>query len=159
MKKNAIGLDSGKADDLARDLNVLLSNAQIYYQNLRGVHWNILGQNFFELHVKFEELYREAQENVDLIAERILTLGETPLHTFEDYIKISDVVVGKDVSKDEDCVKLIVNSLTHLLEIERALLDKSAEAGDEGTNSMISDFIAAQEKVVWMFESWLGKKA
>ncbi|XOD69588.1 MAG: Dps family protein [Flavobacteriales bacterium AspAUS03] len=158
MRKNAIGLNAEKAMDLACDLNNLLANAQVYYQNLRGVHWNIHGQNFFELHAKFEELYIEAQENVDLIAERILTLGGTPLHTFEDYIKTSTVSVGKDISKDEDCVRLILGSLSSLLEIERELLDKSDKLNDEGTNSMVSDFITVQEKVVWMLESWLGKK-
>jgi starvation-inducible DNA-binding protein len=57
----------------------------LYYQNLRGIHWNIKGRAFFDLHVKFEELYNDANMKVDEIAERILTLGETPLHTFDDY--------------------------------------------------------------------------
>jgi len=53
---NSLGLEVNKAKALANDLNILLSNFQIYYQNLRGIHWNIKGKRFFDLHVKFEEL-------------------------------------------------------------------------------------------------------
>ena len=157
MTLNSIGLDTKKTKDLANDLNNLLANFQIYYQNLRGIHWNIKGKRFFDLHVKFEELYTDANMKVDLIAERILTLGETPLHTFEDYSKNGKVPVGKNISQDEKAVKLIVDSLTELLKIERQILDKSGDADDEGTNSMMSDFITEQEKTVWMMKAWLSE--
>ena len=157
MTLNSIGLNENKAKDLANDLNHLLANFQIYYQNLRGVHWNIKGKRFFDLHAKFEELYTDANLKVDEIAERILTLGTTPLHTFEDYTAIAKVPVGKDVSQDEVAVRLIVDSLTALLKIERQILDKSDELNDEGTNAMMSDFITEQEKTVWMLKAWLGE--
>ncbi|WP_072403004.1 Dps family protein [Flaviramulus basaltis] len=156
MKLNSLGLDTKKTKDLADDLNQLLANFQIYYQNLRGIHWNIKGKRFFDLHVKFEELYTDANMKVDLIAERILTLGETPLHTFEDYTAKGSVPVGKNISQDEKAVTLIVDSLTQLLKIERQILDKSDDANDEGTNSMMSDFITEQEKTVWMMKAWLS---
>ena len=157
MTLNSIGLDTKKTKDLANDLNDLLANFQIYYQNLRGIHWNIKGKRFFDLHVKFEELYTDANMKVDLIAERILTLGDTPLHTFDDYPKLAKVPVGKNISIDEKAVRLIVDSLTQLLTIERKILNKSGEANDEGTNSMMSDFITEQEKTVWMMKAWLGE--
>ncbi|APY00814.1 Dps family protein [Lacinutrix venerupis] len=157
MKLNSLGLETNKAKDIAGDLNNLLANFQTYYQNLRGIHWNIKGKNFFDLHVKFEELYTDANMKVDALAERILTLGETPLHTFEDYINTAKVPVGKNISKDEDAVQLIVNSLSELLQIERLILDKSGDANDEGTSSMMSDFISEQEKTVWMMNAWLGE--
>ena len=157
MTLNSIGLDTKKTKDLANDLNDLLANFQIYYQNLRGIHWNIKGKRFFDLHVKFEELYTDANMKVDLIAERILTLGDTPLHTFDDYTKLAKVPVGKNISIDKKAVRLIVDSLTQLLTIERKILNKSGEANDEGTNSMMSDFITEQEKTVWMMKAWLGE--
>ncbi|WP_370479091.1 Dps family protein [Tamlana flava] len=157
MTLNSIGLDTEKTKVLAKDLNHLLANFQIYYQNLRGIHWNIKGKRFFDLHVKFEELYTDANIKVDEIAERILTLGETPLHTFEDYSSRAQVPVGKNISQDERAVKLIVDSLTELLKIERIILEKSDDANDEGTNSMMSDFITEQEKTVWMMKAWLGE--
>ena len=156
MNLSKIGLDQDKAQDIANNLNELLANFQIYYQNLRGLHWNIKGKNFFDLHVKFEELYTDANMKVDLVAERILTLSKTPLHTFEDYMHHAKVPVGKNVSNDVDAVKLIVTSLSELLKLERAILEQAGNANDEGTNSMMSDFITEQEKTVWMMTAWLG---
>jgi len=129
----------------------------LYYQNLRGIHWNIKGRAFFDLHVKFEELYNDANMKVDEIAERILTLGETPLHTFDDYSNYGKVPVGRNVSEDQKAVKLIVDSLTELLKIERDILNKSDDADDEGTNAMMSGFISEQEKTVWMMKAWLNE--
>lgn len=156
MSTTIIGLDKKQAAELTISLNELLSNFQVYYQNLRGLHWNIKGKNFFELHVKFEEFYTDSQEKIDMIAERILTLGGTPLHTFSDYIETANVSVGKNVTNDVEGVSLVVNSLAELLKIERLILEASDEANDEGTNSMMSDFIAEQEKTIWMLNAWLS---
>ncbi len=157
MTVNSIGLEVEITKELANDLNILLSNFQVYYQNLRGIHWNIKGKRFFDLHTKFEELYTDANIKVDEIAERILTLGETPLHTFDDYIKKVKVPIGKNIKQDEKAVHLIVDSLSELLKIERMILEKSDKANDEGTNSMMSDFITEQEKTVWMMKAWLDE--
>lgn len=136
-------------------MNVLLSNFQVYYQNLRGIHWNIRGKRFFDLHAKFEQLYNDSQLKIDMIAERVLTLGGRPLHTFEDYIKFNQLTVGKNVSNDEKAIHLIVDSLSKLLKIEREILEKASEIKDEGTNTMISDFVSEQEKTIWMMCAWL----
>lgn len=157
MKLNSLGLDQNKTKDLTSDLNKLLASFQTYYQNLRGIHWNIKGKRFFDLHVKFEELYTDANIKLDSIAERILTLGEIPLHTFKDYDEHSKVPVGKNISQDDLAVRLIVDSLTELLKLERLVLNKAAEANDEGTNSMMSDFITEQEKTIWMMKAWLNE--
>ncbi len=157
MTLNSIGLETAKTTQIAEELNHLLANFQIYYQNLRGIHWNIKGKRFFDLHAKFEELYNDANIKVDEIAERILTLGTTPLHTFEDYTNAAKVPVGKNISEDEKAVQLIVASLTELLKIERLILESSDDAKDEGTNSMMSDFITEQEKTVWMMKAWLDE--
>ena len=156
MKTNSLGLPANESEKIAKDLNVLLSNFQVYYQNLRGIHWNIRGKRFFDLHIKFEELYNDSQLKIDLVAERVLTLGKTPFHTFEDFIENNQLLVGKNISNDEKAIQLIVNSLSQLLKIERAILLKSNEIGDEGTNSMMSDFISEQEKTIWMMQAWLG---
>ncbi|MNP96856.1 DNA protection during starvation protein [compost metagenome] len=155
MKTNILGLPIKESELIIVELNVLLSNFQVYYQSLRGIHWNIRGKRFFDLHVKFEELYNDSQLKIDLIAERVLTLGGRPLHTFEDYIKFNQLTVGKNISNDEKAIHLIVSSLSHLLKIEREILIRSSEINDEGTNSMMSDFISEQEKTIWMMQAWL----
>jgi len=153
---NILGLPKKETKENIELLNTLLSNFQVYYQNLRGLHWNIRGKRFFDLHVKFEELYNQAQLRIDEIAERVLTLGGTPLHTFEDYLKNNKLAVAKNVTTDEEAVNVIINSLADLLVIERKILEKSDKINDEGTNSMMSDLITEQEKDIWMMQAFLG---
>jgi starvation-inducible DNA-binding protein len=155
MKLNAIGLPVENTEIIIVELNVLLSNFQVYYQSLRGMHWNIRGRRFFDLHLKFEELYNDSQLKIDLIAERVLTLGGRPLHTFEDYLKFNKLTVGKNISNDEASIQLIVSSLGQLLQIEREILRRASEIEDEGTSAMMSDFIVEQEKTIWMMNAWL----
>ena len=151
---NILGLPVKESEVIAAELNILLSNFQVYYQNLRGIHWNIRGKRFFDLHLKFEELYNDAQLKIDMIAERVLTLGSTPLHTLEDYVANNRLAVGKNVSKDTEAVHLIMASIADLLKIERVILNETAKINDEGTNSMMSDFIKEQEKTMWMMKAW-----
>ena len=158
MTTNQIGLNTKQSNNLAQELNVLLANYQMFYQNLRGFHWNIQGPSFFELHVKFEELYNDAVMKVDEIAERILTLGETPHHTFTAYLEHSTIKEAANVKDGEGTVSTTLANLKTLLEMERKILDLSGEAGDEGTNSQMSDYISQQEKTVWMLSAYLGKK-
>lgn len=154
-KITQIGLDSSQSEDLAAELNKLLANFQLYYQNARGLHWNIKGKHFFELHVKFEEIYNDAQLKIDLVAERILTLGFTPLHTFTDYLKNSSIKEGKNISDAKTAVELIVSNLQTIIILERAILKTAEKLDDEGTNTMLTDFITQQEKEIWMYSSWL----
>lgn len=153
--KNSIGLDANKSAELAEKMNILLSNYQLFYINARGFHWNITGEKFFELHLKFEELYNDALVKIDEIAERILTLGHTPLHSFGAYLKHSSIEEAIDISNGRAAVEDIVNSFGILLENERELLDLADQAGDEGTNALMSDYIREQEKLVWMFTAFL----
>ncbi len=157
-KMNKIGLDKEQSAELIDKLNDLLANYQVFYQNTRGFHWNIKGEKFFELHVKFEELYTDLQVKIDEIAERILTLSGTPLHTFEDYLKVSKVKPVQNATEARVCMESIVHAFSVLLEKQRVILDLSGQYEDEGTNAMASDYIREQEKLVWMYTAWLGQK-
>lgn len=155
---NAIGLDSTKAAQLAEKLNELLANYSLFYQNTRGYHWNIKGEKFFELHLKFEELYNDLLLKVDEVAERILTLGHSPNHNYSDYKKTSKIAESIKVSDGITSVKEILNSFQTVIMLQRELLSLSAEAGDEGTNALMSDYIRMQEKLVWMYSAFLNKQ-
>lgn len=152
-----IGLDATKAKKLADKLNVLLANFQLFYINSRGFHWNIKGEKFFELHLKFEELYTDTQLKIDEVAERILTLGHTPSHSFTDYLKVASIKEQCNVSDGKKTVESVLAAFGILLQIERELLELSADAGDEGTNALMSDYIRQQEKLVWMYSAYLNK--
>jgi len=158
MKKiNQIGLDKSKSKLLADKLNNLLADYMMFYQNTRGLHWNIKGEKFFELHLKFEELYTNLLLKVDEVAERILTLGATPLHTFDDYKSTAKIKSVKDVSDGKQGIQTILEAFEAIIVKQRELLSLSADAGDEGTNALMSDYIREQEKLVWMYSSYLNK--
>jgi len=152
-----LGLHKEQSIELVNQLNGLLANYQLYYQNLRGFHWNVKGEKFFELHTKFEELYDDAVLKIDEIAERILTLGDTPLHTFLDYLDHSEIKPQKGISKGEDCMEHTLDNLSSIVRLERAILPLAQEAEDEGTLTLLTDYISQQEKVIWMLKSWLSK--
>lgn len=157
MTTNRIGLDTAKAQQLSEKLNTLLANYQIFYMNVRGYHWNIQGAEFFELHVKFEELYNDLLTKVDELAERILTLGHRPLHAFSDYIANSSIKEHKQVTDGKACVEALLDGYKLLLQLQRDLLSLAADAGDEGTVGVLSGYITEQEKTVWMLSAYLGK--
>jgi starvation-inducible DNA-binding protein len=123
--------------------------------NVRGYHWNVKGPQFFELHVKFEEIYTDLLTKVDEIAERILTIGETPLHSFSDYLSHSSIEEHKNARRAEDTVSGLVSGFQALLQEQRALLNQASDADDEGTAAQMSDYIREQEKLIWMFNAWL----
>lgn len=143
--------------DLNNKMNRLLATYQVHYQNLRAIHWNIKGTNFFELHLKYEELYTRTQVIIDDLAERILTLGVTPLHRFEDYLKNSALNENTTIHDGKEGMTYILNAQEVILKLEHEILTESAELGDEGTNGMMSDLVREKEKTNWMFAAWLGK--
>lgn len=155
---NRIGLDKATSALLAEKLNALLANYQMFYMNARGFHWNIKGQKFFELHLKFEELYNDSLIKIDEIAERVLTLGFTPLHTFTDYAEIAKIKQAKNVSDGVEAIRAILDGYEVLLPLERELLELAGDSNDEGTNALMSDYIREQEKLVWMYSAYLDEK-
>jgi starvation-inducible DNA-binding protein len=155
---NHIGLDRTKAAELARNLNHLLAQYQVFYMNVRGLHWNIRGEKFFELHVQFETLYTDLQLKVDEIAERILTLGHVPMHTYAEYLNHSELTIAKDISGWREAVANVLDAFQKVIVIQRKLLSLSGEIGDEGTNALMSDYIRAQEKSVWMFSALVSER-
>lgn len=152
---NAIGLEKDQSAELAEKLNELLANYSIFYQNTRGYHWNIKGEKFFELHVKFEELYNDLFLKIDEVAERVLTLGHTPEHSYSAYAKTSSIKISEKVTDGTEAVKNILESFKTIIIMQRELLELSGEADDEGTNALMSDYIREQEKLVWMYSSFL----
>lgn len=155
MKRTAIGLEIEESRVLVEKLNELLANYQIYYQNLRNFHWNVSGPNFFELHAKFEELYTSATLGIDETAERILTLGLRPYSSYREYIDYAEIKEAMVVTDHIEMIEIIRNNLNILLRLERDTLNSSNELDDEGTSSLMSDYITAKEKVVWMLSAYL----
>lgn len=151
---NRIGLPEEQAEALSSALNLLLADYQVFYMNARGFHWNIQGQHFFELHLKFEELYTDLLLKVDEIAERILTLGYTPLHSFGDYLESSRIQPVKGAHDAQTTISSVLSAFQLLLIEQRKVLTLANESDDEGTAALMSDYIREQEKLVWMYSAY-----
>lgn len=155
--KSITGIDESASAELVASLNQLLADYHIYYQNLRGFHWNISGPGFFELHVHFEQLYTTAQVTIDNLAERILTLGGRPLHTMTDFIGRAKMSEARDVYTARDTVETTLKNLGILLMQERMLVELAGNSDDEGTVDLLTPLIADQEKQAWMLKAYLGR--
>lgn len=154
---NKIGLDQQKTQEIVVQLNDLLANYSVFYQNTRGYHWNIKGENFFQLHLKFEELYNNLILKIDEIAERILTLGGSPSHQFSFYLSNSKIAESSKVSDGRTAIAEILDAFEKLLVKQRRILELAGDTADEGTNALMSDYIREQEKLVWMYSAFLNQ--
>lgn len=158
MNPKAISLEEKKLRPVVDHLNDLLANYHVHYQKLRGAHWNVRGAHFFTLHVKFEELYNNAITTIDELAERILTLGKSPLSRYQDYLETSEIKEIDTIGMaDIDLVRTIVDDLEVLIALQRDLLEVTDEANDEGSNDMINAFMQFNEKQNWMLRAFLNK--
>lgn len=152
---NYLGFQTKELDKTIDQLNKLLANYQVYYQNLRNYHWNIKGKHFFDLHEKFEELYNEAKINIDEIAERVLTLRGKPTSTLKEYLEISEI--DEFTTNDTtEMVKSILSNHKKLIKCMRELITLAGEADDEGTIDLVGGFLASIEKKSWMLDAWLA---
>ncbi|WP_369994651.1 Dps family protein [Winogradskyella sp.] len=141
------------------ELNTLLADYHIYYQNLRNFHWNILGENFFELHEKFEELYTDARTKIDELAERILTLRYHPMSNLKDYLKASSIEEASSKLTDKEMVATTLDNHATLLSQMSKVIEKAENANDEGTIDLIGAYIRELEKSSWMLDAFIKETA
>lgn len=151
---NYLGLKSENIETTVNELNQLLSNYHIYYQNLRNFHWNVNGENFFDLHEKFEGLYTDARERIDEIAERILTLRATPVSQFSQYLRRAEVEEAAITQDEYEMVSTILSNHGVLIKNFRRVIREAGTVNDEGTIDMIGGFLANLEKQSWMLDAW-----
>lgn len=137
------------------ELNILLSDYHIYYQNLRNFHWNILGENFFELHNKFEELYTDARIKIDEIAERILTLRYHPVSKLKEYLTIASIEEANSDKTDKQMVETILENHTVILKQMGKVMIEANKIGDEGTIDLIGAYVRELEKNSWMLNAFV----
>lgn len=149
--ENHLKLDNKAMKNVSDKMNDLLSDYHIFYQNVRGFHWNVKGENFFDLHVKFEELYTQLYENIDELAERIVTIGFKPLHAYSDYLKNTIHKEITDVSNGGECVKHVIDGLGILAQSHRKAAKAADEADDIATADLLTKFVGDIEKRMWMF--------
>lgn len=140
------------------ELNTLLAEYHLYYQKLRNFHWNILGKNFFDLHAQFEEMYSDARNKIDEIAERILTLRYHPMSNLSAYLETATIKESTGKMQDTEMVAEILKAHSILLKQMARVISKAEEVKDEGTIDLIGAYIREMEKVSWMLDAWNKNK-
>ena len=151
-------LDENKAAATVNALSQLLADFQVYYANLRGLHWNVKGKGFFNLHEAYEKFYNDAAAKVDEIAERLLQLGARPDNRYSEYLKVARLQEDGFEPTGHEGMRKVLETLSLLIEEEREVLALAQEGGDEVTAALMSDYLKSQEKTVWMIVSFLGQR-
>ena len=134
----------------AEKLFVIFADLYAVYLKTQSYHWHVQGPEFKALHQLFEEQYRDLAEEVDILAERIRTIGEIVPASFEDFNTLK-TVSNPNAQLSSDAM---VGELHHdhgiLIEGFKDALNGSQQANDEGTVALLSEFIAKHEKTRWM---------
>ncbi|MFQ9264200.1 MAG: Dps family protein [Clostridia bacterium] len=140
--------------ELENKLNEFLADLNIFYRKLQNYHWNIEGKDFFQVHVKLEELYDEINEQIDEIAEHIAILGGQPLGTMKDYLEKSSIKEAENKKiKSEEIYNNILSDYEELLKKTIEIKEKSENEKEYSTSSLIDDYIKEYGKIIWMLKS------
>lgn len=140
-------------------LNRHVANWNVMFVKLHNYHWNVKGSSFFTLHNKFEELYNEAAEHVDELAERLLALKGKPVASMKVFLETSTINEAEGEKTDIEMVQALVDDFdTFSSELKEDIETLEGDADDEDTADML---IAIRQSVVkhnWMFRAFLGQK-
>lgn len=148
------GVNAAKAGEVISRLNTLLADLQVYYTNLRGLHWHITGRQFFLLHEQFEKMYDSTAEKIDEVAERLLQLGAQPENRFSVLLTQATIKEATGVTSGEVALDLVLDNVKTLIAQERAVLEAAGEANDEVTTGLMGGYLTGQEKLVWMLKAY-----
>jgi starvation-inducible DNA-binding protein len=148
-----------KDSGLVKKLNELLSAYQVAYFNARSSHWMIKGDSFFELHKVFENVYNDSSNKIDAIAERILTLGGTPMLHASDMIKRSSIKENGISGNQAKCVSSLMNDIRSLSVIETQIAKLAQEQDDIVTADLVTKYLGEQQKLNWMLAQFLQQRS
>ena len=151
-----LGFDQKDKTQLTSKLNLLLASYHVHYQKLRNFHWNVEGENFFELHGKFEELYNFSKVNIDDIAERIRVFGDRPMASLQEYLKYSTIKEPNGIPDSNEMVILILGDFEVLIKQMVDILDLANQIGDVSTIDLLTKILKQTEKYFWMFRSFVS---
>lgn len=148
-------LDS--SPETAETLNKALADATVMWFKLHNDHWYVRGPNFFTLHEKYEELYTRWAEIVDVLAERILTIGHKPIGTLAEAIQMSEI---KERTVDLDASDRVRSTLDDLALVHARMgeaIERAVKAGDKGTENVLDEIRDTTEKNMWMLRAYLAE--
>ena len=151
-------LQGEQAIHMSSLLNKLLSNYRISYLNVHGFHWLLRGDLFFNIHTVLEDLYKEQIEQIDAVAERLLSVGLTPVHTYEEILSLATIAEEKDITDAKEIGTKVLSNLHELRNTSSEVLEYSQEIGDVGTSNKMEDDIEQLEKKIWMWSAFVDRQ-
>jgi len=142
--------------ELADAINRQIAGMTVLYEKLHHCHWFVKGPHFYTLHAKFEELYNEAAEAVDELAERLLAVGESPVSTLKRCLELSPVREADGGETAERMVEQLIGDYGVLRGELAAAIRLADEEGDAVTSDMLTSLAGRMDKHVWMLRAFLG---
>ena len=140
-------------ENIEKNLNVFLSDLNVFYRKLQNYHWNITGEHFFVLHAKLEEYYDEINSQIDEVAEHMLMLGKQPLGTMKDYLEKTTIVEAQNNKvTDKEVLNNIINDYSTLLQKVTKLKSFAEEQNLYSTSTLMDDLISSYTKQLWMLK-------
>jgi starvation-inducible DNA-binding protein len=150
-----IGIPSEQREQIANGLSHLLADTYTLYLKTHNFHWNVTGPMFQTLHLMFETQYTELAVAVDLIAERIRSLGFPAPATYSQYAKLSSISETEGVPKAQEMIRILVEGQEAVVRTARSLYSVAEQANDEATADLLTQRIQLHEKTAWMLRSLL----
>lgn len=145
-----------KQKTLQELVNQQVANLNVFYVKLHNYHWYVKGHMFFTLHEKFEEFYNEVTENMDEVAERLLTIGGKPYATMKEYLEHTTLQEGNSSDTADTMVKNLIADFKQLAKEFGEVMELAQEQGDEATSDVFLGIKSEYEKHVWMLEAYIG---
>lgn len=140
-------------ESITNKLNELLSDLNVFYRKLQNYHWNITGRHFFVLHEKLEEYYDEINEQIDEVAEHILTLDMQPLGTMKDYLEKAKIEEASNTKiEDTIVIEKIMKDYETLLQKVICIKKDADEHHLFSTSSLMDGYILKYSKIIWMLK-------
>jgi len=150
-----IGISEDDRTAIADGLSRLLADTYTLYLKTHNFHWNVTGPMFNTLHLMFEGQYTELSLAVDLIAERIRSLGVAAPATYSAYAKLTSIPETEGVPKATEMIKLLVEGQEAVIRTARSIFPIADEANDEPTADLLTQRMQVHEKTAWMLRSLL----
>ncbi len=148
-----IGIDDEARAQIAQGLSRLLADSYTLYLKTHNYHWNVTGPRFRDLHLLFEEQYSELATAVDLIAERIRTLGLQAPGSYSAFAKLTQIQEEDSIPSAEQMLQNLIIAQETLVRTAREILPSAQAADDESSASLIADRMVVHEKSAWMLRS------
>lgn len=137
-------------------LNRQVANLNVLYIKIHNYHWYVKGEQFFSLHVKFEELYDDITLKMDEVAERLLSIKGTPAATMKEYLEIASVEEATGKEDTRAMVQTLIEDFTTVAEELAEGIELAEESGDQPTSDLFIKIRSDLEKQSWMLRSFLG---